>query len=1032
MTDVQSVSSSAAGAHSATPGEEQLPEGFTTEDREALRRYNDAIVRGRHPSSFLHERKIWSYVRNSQERLHNLQTGHKLRKVVRRTSPKRDPMRALKRLRAHASAHRFMATNAESQRFKRLGFGPAAAAAAQHGKSMGAMSFGTGLTALAKGQTVAPPGAPQSGLSSAAVALGLTDEELTAEGGVHAVGKLSAPISSLTLAKASGSFAGLGTGTGSFSAGAFPGGPGNTGHSAAAMSKEERDALQRFREERRRRRTYNDHFVPPGTLSALWAKEHSVKVDRVPGAARAFSRSKRMKLYYGTAVALQNVEDGRFLTVDPETGVASAQHAVNKGWAHSGGMPFAARRTAPRFLFTVVNLTDPFAGSVVRYGDPMWLRVAEGPGDVTWKNGAVMGVNLRAAPKLGPTAAKLRLGADELVKQARAGLQNESVATAHDAAQQAAATLAQRAAAAAKAAAAVEDPMQRFRPSPRRVTKKDDFDVGEPEAIRAFVPRAGEELIDGPVTVPNPSGVYSRDDTGYAALVAKKNSKAMVMARWTMRHAVSGTGGGGKGRRRKHKGASTLAGTVDAASVDGGGGEALDLQEDVSSRGDPRRHALGKPVLNFAEVYFEQDWIYLTTEGRGSDRVYLRQQANETKGLPVKLERRASWRLLFLTSESEDLGSRFTKQERLMFKARSQLLRCVKQRHGATTYDDKVRSGERFTSDLRKRRIAKNIVSEKKILYPEVRKTNDLAQWYTDKWDKIRLPPTTLPMQHELQGASPHLAFAPSAAPSEGPPSEREWANTPSRSSSRRSSRGRQQRLRSNTTAYDTGAAEQSERHSCAMCDGKRYPVDLCAANRVVEVMVAQDNVEVHTPRRASISMAASVLNPRRMPSSLQVTSQSAAATPSSGMTGTSSPAHGVSRMGGANGGSRMRRRRAQIVGGVKMGHDDDDGEGAASEARMQALTERLLEEDKYLAMNISEDMRRTREARARSRLRKPSASKSMRYLASGGSLATARSARMGATSPVAGLRSPIVSPKALKSTPEEDGDASPGAARDH
>lgn len=66
---------------------------MTTEtSRQALDRYNRAIVRGRHPSSFGHCMHVWSFVNESAQRLWRLQVGQRMGPVVDDLTRRSDAM----------------------------------------------------------------------------------------------------------------------------------------------------------------------------------------------------------------------------------------------------------------------------------------------------------------------------------------------------------------------------------------------------------------------------------------------------------------------------------------------------------------------------------------------------------------------------------------------------------------------------------------------------------------------------------------------------------------------------------------------------------------------------------------------------------------------------------------------------------------------------------------------------------------------------------------------------------------------------
>lgn len=70
---------------------------------------------------------------------------------------------------------------------------------------------------------------------------------------------------------------------------------------------------------------------------------------------------------------------------------------TNKNWKSHHALPFVRTRVEPRFLFTVVSLTNTHVSTPVHYGDTIWLRLSQGVGGPTWRDGSVLGTQPEAS-----------------------------------------------------------------------------------------------------------------------------------------------------------------------------------------------------------------------------------------------------------------------------------------------------------------------------------------------------------------------------------------------------------------------------------------------------------------------------------------------------------------------------------------------------------------------------------------------------------------------------------------------------------
>ena len=67
---------------------------------------------------------------------------------------------------------------------------------------------------------------------------------------------------------------------------------------------------------------------------------------------------------------------------------------ANKKWRTSNVLPFVRNKLEPRFLFTVISLTNTRVSTPVHYGDTIWLRLSPGVGGSSWSDGSVLGTSL--------------------------------------------------------------------------------------------------------------------------------------------------------------------------------------------------------------------------------------------------------------------------------------------------------------------------------------------------------------------------------------------------------------------------------------------------------------------------------------------------------------------------------------------------------------------------------------------------------------------------------------------------------------
>ena len=174
---------------------------------------------------------------------------------------------------------------------------------------------------------------------------------------------------------------------------------------------------------------------------------------------------------------------------------------------------------------------------------------------------------------------------------------------------------------------------------------------GFASAIPAFLPKQGEDFIQGPATALNPSGtsahacrnhrlcvtvgtaclagVYHRRDAGYDNLFQKVNTKAIMMGKW--QGNVPPTPQGNRGR---------------------------DPHRPRGRRTKPPPKT-GGVVTNGSEIMLDQDWIFLTVS---PDNDVVVQQNGDVD----RRTRRAVFKVHLLLTETQKSGGKLDKTQRLM------------------------------------------------------------------------------------------------------------------------------------------------------------------------------------------------------------------------------------------------------------------------------------------------------------------------------------------------------------------------------
>ena len=165
--------------------------------------------------------------------------------------------------------------------------------------------------------------------------------------------------------------------------------------SHAKKAKALRILLERRRKEKEeyllRTQASNAAMASTRVAWTLTSKFRKKVKDRNEGNNFRYSNSYQVELYYGCTVSFMAL-DGKFLTVDPDTGVVS-QRLPEKRWQEREIMPFRERadEKPPYFLFKLVDLRKPSRSSLIMHGEPVWIQIVGGLGDDGWKSGSVLG-----------------------------------------------------------------------------------------------------------------------------------------------------------------------------------------------------------------------------------------------------------------------------------------------------------------------------------------------------------------------------------------------------------------------------------------------------------------------------------------------------------------------------------------------------------------------------------------------------------------------------------------------------------------
>lgn len=125
-----------------------------------------------------------------------------------------------------------------------------------------------------------------------------------------------------------------------------------------------------------------------------------------------------------------------------------------------------------------------------------------------------------------------------------------------------------------------------------RLQEETESKFGLASAIPAFLPRPGEDFLQGPHTAINPSGVYHRRDAGYDQLFQRVNTKPIMMGKWKVCLSPAAAEHERSRQRRVHRSTSGRPAT--------------------RSRRGKESKEMGKIVTNGSELMLEQDWIHLT------------------------------------------------------------------------------------------------------------------------------------------------------------------------------------------------------------------------------------------------------------------------------------------------------------------------------------------------------------------------------------------------------------------------------------
>ena len=450
--------------------------------------------------------------------------------------------------------------------------------------------------------------------------------------------------------------------------------------------------------------------------------------DTVP----EFTDSSQVSVFYGSTIALQ-MSDGRFLSVEEETGQVTCRHWPNVediGIRQESTHPNDPRSVPARCLLTLTNLKDVHSSDPIHYGDPVYLVLTSGSGIPDWKHGALVGAQIEHAPDLG-TVGLSRTGScirnpEEV---------NDDIGEVH----------------------AMPTVIPHAVMNKKAVTAKagDNGDTGKGQAKPIWLP--------GPVTPQNETGWYSKKDPLYDKLWKDRNRVPIVVGRWVfMPNEESKVG-----RIRRNKASKEARSAIDK----GGSGEGSS-----STKGGGTIDKI--ELNNLDNIYLEQDWFYLSQDPDDVNKTCLRQlpgtnrdgaeiakdsakKKGKKKGSPPPslltkagkrrdppmpgdvVERRGLWKIRVVGVNNSAPGkggkggtSRQDAIERTLYKARKQLKRSSRMREGKNrTYQNgTLKGGQDFSREIRNQQRNTDLEVDDRYLSHEEDKMHQLADYFEARY----------------------------------------------------------------------------------------------------------------------------------------------------------------------------------------------------------------------------------------------------------------------------------------------------------
>lgn len=262
--------------------------------------------------------------------------------------------------------------------------------------------------------------------------------------------------------------------------------------------------------------------------------------------------------------------------------------------------------------------------------------------------------------------------------------------------------------------------------------------IGHATPIRAFIPTGKEEELS---STASPSGESLGKTGGDEDLALRfRNRDAKMLGRWIIRSALKD------------------------------------------------KPNTGMYVCNNDEIVFEQDWFYLAGDGPSS-RVVLRQlPRGGTKGTKIKstkkitvdptnhnsnpmkppeyiVHRRGAWRLRIIDSQNDQKGLSLAQiqMERILYRAKNQLKRSKKLRHGELqAYDEpSLVGGATFPRQMRLQMQHITLDSEDQYFDPEAIKQDDIGAFFVTKYPTVGPVFRPLSLKHgKVREAKDELAQA--------------------------------------------------------------------------------------------------------------------------------------------------------------------------------------------------------------------------------------------------------------------------------